>query len=99
MLAVRAFVSLKITEYDTKINDVLWMELQSDSSSSMENNNKESRPAVASQNRVQSLILDYPSYFDKEESNVAHSQEVDSQEDDQIIRPSCSLLQLLPRRP
>jgi hypothetical protein len=99
VLAVRAFVSLKITEYDTKINDVLWMELQSDSSSSMENNNKESRPAVASQNRVQSLILDYPSYFDKEESNVAPSQEVDSQEDDQIIRPSCSLLQLLPRRP
>lgn len=48
---------------------------------------------------MQSLILDYPSYFDKEESNVAPSQEIDSQEDDQIIQPSCSLLQLLPMRP
>lgn len=48
MLAVRAFVSLKTSEYDTKVNDVLWMELQSDSSSSIENDNKVPRPVVAS---------------------------------------------------
>ena len=51
VLARRAFVSLKTSEYDTRIKDVLWMELQSDSSSSMEPENLVSKPA-ASNNRV-----------------------------------------------
>lgn len=43
--------------------------------------------------------MDYPSYFDKDESNVAPSQELDSLDYDQGVTPSCSLLQLLPMKP